>query len=178
MLVPKLYRIRHNILQLLTDKRSEQQLHNLHVEKSQLTIEEISTLLQYSIKSVDQQLNVLWENGEVQNVIAQGIKNNHYNTKYMVLSKGISTASSKAILNEGKAINAQLFNNYSSGLFQIIAGIIAIWTIVQNTTSIAKLEIQSENLKTITKEIQKDINRSNFEIEVIMKTKKQSKIAN
>lgn len=177
MLIPKSYKIRHGILQLLTDKRSEQQLSNLPVEKSQLTIEEIANNLRFDRKDVDQQLNVLWENKEVINIVDNQFPNDQTKTKYMVLSKGISTASSKTILNDGKAINASLFNNYSSGVFQIIVGIIAIWTIIQSTTSIDRLETQSETLKTVTTKMQQDIIRIDSKLDLPVDPQDPSLIA-
>jgi hypothetical protein len=148
MLIPKSFKVRHKILQKLADKRSEQQLNGLPIENSQLTIGDLSKLTKFDNKLIDQQLNVLWDSNDVVNIIDSQYPNDHLKTKYMILAKGISNSSSKTILNEGQIINSQLFNNYTSSLFQIIVGIIAIWTIYQSSTSIDSLREENKRVQT------------------------------
>jgi hypothetical protein len=168
MLIPESYKVRHLILQTLADKRSEQQLNKRPVEDSQLTIDEIARLTGHDRKLIDQQLNVLWDNKDVIDVVNIQNQGDATKTKYMILPKGISIASSKSILNDGQLINSQLLNNYASALFQFIVCVTAIWTIYQNVTSIESLT--------------KDNNRIQKQLDLLFKyqleTKKQLTIHN
>ena len=114
----------------------------------QLTIDELSTLTKHERKLVDQQLNVLWDSKDVIDIPNNTNPLDHSKTKYMILSKGISNASSKTILNDGQLINSQLLNNYASALFQFIVCVIAIWTIYQNYTSIDSLTQENKRVQT------------------------------
>lgn len=147
MLIPKSYKVRHDILQALADKRSEQQLNGLPVEKSHLTIDDLSKLTGHNRNLIDQQLNVLWENKDIFDIPNNTTPIDHSKTKFMILAKGISTASSKSILNDGQLINSQLLNNYASALFQFVVCVIAIWTIYQNQTSIDSLTQENKRVQ-------------------------------
>jgi len=147
MLVPASFKIRHKIIQLLTDLRSKQQNEKHLIETAQLTIDEISTELKIDRKLVDQQLNVLWTNEEVYDINTNNPTGDPTKTKYIVSPKGISTASSKSILYDGQIINSQLFNNYASGIFQIIVGILAVLAFYQNSTSIDSLREENKRVQ-------------------------------
>ncbi len=167
MLIPKSYKIRHTILQTLADKRSEQQLNGLSDENSQLTIEELSKITRYNRNLIDQQLNVLWESKDVIDISINTKPIDHSKTKYMISSKGISIASSKSILNDGKLINSQLYNNYASAIFQIFTGIIALMTIIISFTTVSELKSENLNIKKNTLLIQDRL----FKLETDLKIK-------
>ncbi len=146
MFVPKSYRIRHKILELLRQKRSVQQLNKKDINESMLTIQEIADTLNLSYNDVDGQLNVLWKRGEVVD------ENTNAIPRFIIQAEGIASASSNKYLIEGKTINSELFNNYASGFFQIIIAITAISTLfftisTDNSTNerLDKLEQKLEN---------------------------------
>lgn len=157
MFIPKSYRIRHRILELLRQKRSVQQLNDKNINESMLTIQEIADKLKLSYNDVDGQLNVLWKTGEVLD------QNTNKIPRFIIQADGIASASSKKYLIEGKTINSQLFNNYASGFFQIIIAITAISTLfftisTDNATNerIDRLEQKLENTLLLQKESSRD----------------------
>ena len=157
MIIPKSHNTRHKILQFLQDQRNEHQIRYNSIDNAKFTIDEISDAIGIPRKIIDEQLNVLWENQEVINLPNKNHPDNPALSKYLILSKGMSLASSKSILNEGKKLNSQLFNNYASGIFQIIVGIIAIWTIYQNVTTINIFRTENQKLQTDVTNLSKEL---------------------
>lgn len=157
MIIPKSHRTRHKILQYLLEQRNEHQIRYNSIDNAKFTIDEISDATGIHRKHIDEQLNVLWENKLVINIPDNKYPNNPALTKYLILPSGMSLASSKSILNEGKILNSQLFNNYASGIFQIIVGIIAIWTIYQNVTTINILRTENQKLQNEVTNLSKEV---------------------
>ena len=157
MIIPKSHRTRHKILQYLLEQRNEHQIRYNSIDNAKFTIDEISDAIGIHRKQIDEQLNVLWENKLVIDIPDNKYPNNPALTKYLILPSGMSLASSKSILNEGKILNSQLFNNYASGIFQIIIGVIAIWTIYQNVTTLNILRTENQNLQTEVTNLSKEI---------------------
>lgn len=167
MIIPKSYKVRHEVLQFLSGKRSEQIFQKLPIEKAMYTIDEISKEIGFDRRVIDQQLNVLWEKEEVVNQIDPV---DLTLTKYLIPPRGISTVSSKAILNDGKIINSQLFNNYAYGLFQIIVGIIAIFTLYQGMTTIDAMKLESNKMQLQINSIVKESSNLKNEVRILRNT--------
>lgn len=176
MIVPKSYKVRHEVLQFLSDKRSEQLFQKLPIEKAMYTIDEISKETGFDRRVIDQQLNVLWKKEEIVNQPNNLDPADLTLTKYLILSKGISTASSKTILNDGKIINSQLFNNYASGLFQIIVGIIAIFTLYQSMATIDAIKLENNKIQSQINSITKESSNLKNEIKILRNTQTIRKI--
>lgn len=145
MLTPKKHRIRHKILAHLTEKRRVQQANNKSVTEAQSTIDEIAKAIKADWTDVDEQLDVLWHE---KSVVSINVKPD---IKYMVNAEGIALAASFQILYDGMIIRSQIFNNYASGIFQVIAGLIALFTVIYSLSTIDNLEIRlnaiEKNLK-------------------------------
>lgn len=142
MLTPKTHLIRHKILAHLTEKRRVQQTGKKDIKEAQSTIDEIAKNIKADWNDVDQQLNVLWHEKSVIDINTDGEPQ-----RYMVNSDGIALASSFQILYDGMMIRSQVFNNYTTGIFQIITGLIALFTIVYSLTTIDKLETRLDNIE-------------------------------
>ncbi len=147
--IPKNFIVMHKILEFLTKKRSLQQKNNIPLKDACFKIDDIKDSLKMSYEEVDLALNVLYENKDVEVIpVGNGVKLNDY-----VISKiGISNFSSGKYLHDGLLLYSQIFNNFSSGFFQIIIGIIAIWTIFQNS-----------NIDKYTKKIDDEMNKIKIE---------------
>lgn len=62
----------------------------------------------------------------------------------------MSVASSMEFLNEGKRLNAELFNNFSSGIFQVIVGLTALISLIFNIETILNLKTELSTVKRET----------------------------
>lgn len=155
MLTPKTHRIRHRILAHLTEKRRIQQANDTSITEAQSTIDEIAKAIKADWSDVDKQLDVLWHEKSVVSVNAKDPK------KYMVNAEGIALAASFQNLYDGMIIRSQIFNNYASGIFQIIAGLIALFTVIYSLTTIDKLEMQLNAIEQNLKHKESIINSKN-----------------
>lgn len=155
MLTPKKHRIRHKILVYLTEKRRVQQANNKSEAEAQSTIDEIATAIKAHWTDVDEQLDVLWHE---KSVVSINVKPDR---KYMVNAEGIALAASFQILYDGMIIRSQIFNNYASGIFQVIAGLIALFTVIYSLTTIDNLEIRLNAIEKDLKHKESVNNRIN-----------------
>lgn len=117
---PKSYRVRHKTLMFLTKISTDNSKNKF------ASIKEISKKIKEKELDIDLQLNILWNKKLV------ATKKDNSGSTYTASTEGISEASSMSILNDGKLLNSTIFNNISSGFFQIIVGIIAVITIYYN----------------------------------------------
>jgi hypothetical protein len=157
MLTPKTHLIRHKILAHLTEKRRVQQAGKKDIEEAQSTIDEIAKKIKAEWRDVDQQLNVLWHENSVIDINISGEPQ-----RYMVNSDGIALASSFQILFDGMMIRSQIFNNYASGIFQIITGLLSLFTIVYSLTTIDKLETRLDKVENEITQLARDTGHINF----------------
>jgi hypothetical protein len=143
MLIPKSYKVRHNILKFLADKRREQDPKNINVDTFAFTVTEIANQLRVKRHLVDEQLDLLYKSKEVSPKYSETEEN-----KFFINDQGLSTIASRTILNDGQLINSQLLNNYASALFQFIVCVVAIWTVYQNVTTIDSLTQENKRVQT------------------------------
>lgn len=156
MLTPKTHLVRHRILAHLTEKRRVQQADKKDIKEAQSTIDEIAKAIKAEWLDVDQQLNVLWHEKSVIDINTDGEPQ-----RFMVNSDGIALASSFQILFDGRMIRSQIFNNYASGIFQVITGLIALFTIFYSLTTIDKLEARLDKIENEFKQPARDTLTSN-----------------
>lgn len=116
-------------------------MNDLPEEHNRYTIEEIAKAIKAKPDKVDEQLNFLWFKKYVFDVHSDN------GTKFMISPEGQSVASSMEYLNEGKRLNAELFNNFSSGIFQIIVGITALISLIINIDTIVNLKTELSTVK-------------------------------
>jgi hypothetical protein len=119
---------------------------------SAFTTSEIATGLRLDRGLVDEQLDVLYHNKEV-----DVIHNSKEENKFFINEKGFSTVASMTILNEGKVINSQLYNNYASTIFQILTGLTALATIVINFASVTDLKEENKQIRQQIEQINKGL---------------------
>jgi hypothetical protein len=152
MLIPKSHKVRHQVLKFLSDKRKNTDMKTFDSVNSAFTTSEIATGLRLDRGLVDEQLDVLYHNKEV-DVIHKGKEEN----KFFINEKGFATVSSQAILNDGKVINSQLYNNYASTIFQVLTGVTALATIVINFASVTDLKEENKQIRLQIEEINKGL---------------------
>lgn len=136
---PKSYRVRHKTLMFLTKISTDNSKNGF------ASIKEISKNIKEKELDIDLQLNILWSKKLV------AIKKENAENTYTASTEGISEASSMNILNDGKLLNSTIFNNISSGFFQIVVGIIAIITIYYNFND---SKTYHEEVKSLKQEIE------------------------
>ena len=78
--------------------------------------------------------------------------------------KGVEAYSSFSFINDGKLLQTTLFNNLSTGFFQIIVGLIAIFTIILNYNDSKLYHEQVDHLE-------KKVERLSFKLSEQSKTK-------
>lgn len=81
-----------------------------------------------------------------------------------VSDEGIELYSSFSLINEGKLLNANLFNNSISGVFQIIVGIIAVLSIIMNYQD---SKIYNERVSAM----QREVNSIQLKLTIVSKEK-------
>lgn len=152
MLVPKSHKVRHQVLKFLSDKRKSTNMKTFDSENSAFTKSEIATGLKLDRGLVDEQLAVLYINKEV-DVLRKANDEN----KFFINDKGFATVASRTILNDGKIINSQLYNNYASTVFQVLTGLTALATIVINFASVTDLKEENKQIRLQIEEINKGL---------------------
>jgi hypothetical protein len=152
MLVPKSHKVRHQVLKFLSDKRKNTDMKTFDSANSAFTTSEIATGIRFERGLVDEQLDVLYHNKEV-DVIHKDREEN----KFFINEKGFATVSSQTILNDGKVINSQLYNNYASTIFQVLTGLTALATIVINFASVTDLKEENKQIRQQIEQINKGL---------------------
>jgi uncharacterized membrane protein YcjF (UPF0283 family) len=95
---------------------------------------ELSKELGFSESEINDQLDVLWKNGSIfDNSYAKEIK-------YFITSEGLSIVGQESILYQGLLSRSQILNNWSSSIVQVVLVLIALVTVIQNFTTIGRLD--------------------------------------
>ena len=152
MVVPKSHKVRHQVLKFLSDKRKNTNMKSFDSADSAFTISEIATGLNLERRLVDEQLDVLYQNKEV-----DVLRKDNEENKFFINDKGFATVASRTILNDGKIINSQLYNNYASTIFQVLTGLTALATIVINFASVTDLKEENKQIRLQIENINKGL---------------------
>jgi len=159
LFIPRSHRVKHKILGFLAKERMKNG--GLDQPKDYT----------FSLKQISKHINEKYE--DVYSIsdylfykkLVHFVKNDNEieNPFCWVTDDGIELFSSFSIINDGKLLNANLFNNCISGIFQIIVGIIAVLSIVMNyqdskiyNEKVSKLEQEVHLLKLNQSTISKD----------------------
>lgn len=165
---PKSYRIKHKILEFLSKERIKNG--GLNPSKQwEFTIKQICENIKENFNDVNIQLDYLYYKKLVYCKKNESELTNPY---CFATDEGITLFSSKSILNDGLLFGSSIFNNISTGIFQIIiafATIISLWLSISESNKLSdkvdKLElklIQTElNLKELKLSFQTQ-NNSNY----------------
>ncbi|WP_396601627.1 hypothetical protein [Algibacter sp. R77976] len=122
-LIPKSYRIRHKILEFLSNERMKNGGLN-PPQEWKFTLKQICENINEDLKDVNIQSDYLFYKKLIHCSENESELTNPY---CFATDDGITLFSSKSILNDGLLFGSSIFNNISTGFFQII---IAISTII------------------------------------------------
>lgn len=144
---PKSHRIKHKILEFLSKERMKNG--GLNPTKD----------FTFSLREISKRINEKYD--DVYNIadylfykkLVHFVKNDTEieNPYCWVSDNGVELYSSFSLINDGKLLNVNLFNNSISGIFQIIVGVIAIISIVMNYQD---SKIYNEKVSTLQSEVQ------------------------
>jgi len=152
---PKSYRVRHKILEFLSNERMKNG--GLNPPKEwKFTLKEICENINEDFKDVNIQLDYLF----YKKLIHCSKNESEITNPYCFASDdGITLFSSKSILNDGLLFGSSIFNNISTGFFQIIiaiATIISLWLTFSESNKLSdkvdKLEQQLKQTELNLKE--------------------------
>lgn len=167
LFIPKSHRVKHKILEFLSNERIKNGGSNRTKDYT------------FSLKEISKHINEKYD--DVYSIsdylfykkLVIFVKNDDEieNPFCWVSDDGIELFTSFSLINDGKLLNANLFNNCISGVFQIIVGIIAVLSILMNyqdskiyNEKVSKLEQEVQLLKLnqsiVTKEKLKENNSS------------------
>jgi len=159
LLIPKSYRVRHKILEFLSKERMKNGGLNPKSDW-RFTIKEICSKINENSDYVNSELDYLFYKKLVRFDKNDNEKTNPY---CWIDDSGVELYASKGLLNDGKLLQATLFNNISTGFFQIIVGIIAVATIIFNYMDsklyheeVNRLKQKVENYTEVSKELIKE----------------------
>ncbi len=96
-------------------------------EDWRFTVKQISKNINENIEDVNKQLDYLFYK---KLIYCEKNESEITNPYCWVRDKGIENYTSFTFINDGKLLQSTLFNNISTGFFQIIVGIIAVLTII------------------------------------------------
>ena len=157
--VPKSHRIKHKILEFLSKERMKNGGLN-RTEDYSFSLKEISKSINEKYEDVYSISDYLFYKKLVHFVKNENEIENPY---CWVSDSGIELFTSFSLINEGKLLNANLFNNSISGVFQIIVGVIAVLSIVMNyqdskiyNEKVSVLQSEVQILKTQLSELNKE----------------------
>ena len=128
LFVPKSHRIKHKILEFLSKERMKNGGLN-QTRDYTFCLKEISIIIGEKYEDVYSISDYLFYKKLVNFVNNDKEIENPY---CWVSDTGIELFSSFSLINDGKLLNANLLNNSISGVFQIIVGTIAFWSMVMN----------------------------------------------
>jgi len=118
-----------------------------------MTVTEIVIATKRDRINVDEQLDVLYHNKDI-----DAIKRKEGENSFFINEKGFATVGAKTILNDGKVVNSQLYNNYASAAFQVLTGLTALGTIIFSFATVT--DLQNEN-----KQVKKQLNQIGVTLE-------------
>ncbi len=146
-ITPKSHRIKHKILEFLSKERMKNG--GLNQTKDYT----------FSLKEISEKIDEKYE--DIYNIsdylfykkLAHFKKNEEdiMNPYCWVSDEGIELYSSFSLINDGKLLNANLFNSCISVIFQIIVGIIAVLSILMNYQD---SKIYNEKVSRLEQEVQ------------------------
>ena len=142
LFVPKTYKVRQRILDFLSERRKAIDRKRNDVNECAFTISEISEQLKIKRGLVDNQMDVLYKLNQVGT-----IRDNTEENRFFINEVGFYASSSKEPFNEGKLLNSQIVSNYTNSFFQIITGIIALYTVYKTYTTIDAQNIKLEQVQ-------------------------------
>lgn len=127
-LLPKSYRVKHKILEFLAKERMKNGGLNPKQHYT-FTLREISEHINEKFEDVNSQMDYLFYTKSVRCEKNEEEVTNPY---CWILDKGVESYASYSFINDGKLLQSTLFNNLSTGFFQIIVAIVAVVTIILN----------------------------------------------
>ena len=128
LFIPKSHRIKHKILEFLSKERMKDGGKN-PVSKYTFSLKEICASINEDFDDVYSISDYLYFKKLVH---CTRNDNELMNPYCIVTDQGIEAYSSFSFINDGKLLQTTLFNNLSTGFFQIIVAIIAVVTIIFN----------------------------------------------
>lgn len=124
-----------------------------------MTLTEIVIAVKRDRKDVDEQLDVLYHSKDI-----DAIKRKEGENSFFISEKGFATAAANTILNDGKVVNSQLYNNYASAAFQILTGLTALATIIFSFATVTDLQNENSELKKELEKMGRLLQEVNVEI--------------
>ncbi|MEE1962285.1 hypothetical protein V1387_06290 [Allomuricauda taeanensis] len=143
---PKSYRIKHKILEFLSKERMKNGGKNPVAEYT-FSLKKISDSINEDYNDVYSISDYLFYKKLVYCTRNDQELMNPY---CFATDKGVEAYSSFSFINDGKLLQTTLFNNLSTGFFQIIVGIIAIVTIIFNYND---SKLYHEQVKMLEQEV-------------------------
>lgn len=153
LFAPKSYIIKHKILDFLCTEKMKNG--GMNPQKDyEFTISEISDKIGYSFEDINNNLDYLYYKKYIHTKKNDNEKTNPY---CFALDKGVESNSFKEIINKGKSIQSSVFNNFASGFFQIIVGLIAVFSFIitmsNNNNQKKEIELLNKKLESEQEEI-------------------------
>lgn len=145
---PKSYRIKHKILEFLSKERMKDGGKN-PVSEFTFSLKEICDSINEDFDDVYSISDYLYYK---KLVYCQRNDNELMNPYCFATDKGVEAYSSFSFINDGKLLQTTLFNNLSTGFFQIIVAVIAVVTIILNYND---SKLYHEQVKSLEKEVER-----------------------
>lgn len=145
---PKSYRIKHKILEFLSKERMKNAGQN-PVSEYTFSLREISDFIKEDFDDVYSISDYLFYKKLVH---CRPNYDDLENPSCFATNKGVEAFSSFSFINDGKLLQTTLFNNLSTGFFQIIVAIIAIATILFNYND---SKLYHEQVKNLEREVER-----------------------
>lgn len=145
---PKSYRIKHKILEFLSKERMKNGGKN-PVSKFTFSLREISDVIKEEFDDVYSISDYLYYKK-----LVHCTKNDKelMNPYCFATDQGVEAYSSFSFINDGKLLQTTLFNNLSTGFFQIIVAIIAVVTIIFNYND---SKLYHQQVKILEREVER-----------------------
>lgn len=143
---------------MLSDKRKSMDMKTFR-DDAAMTLTEIVIAVKRDRKDVDEQLDVLYHSKDI-----DAIKRKEGENSFFISEKGFATAGANTILNDGKVVNSQLYNNYASAAFQILTGLTALATIIFSFATVTDLQNENSELKKELEKMGRLLQEVNVEI--------------
>lgn len=143
---------------MLSDKRKSMDMKTFR-DDAAMTLTEIVIAVKRDRKDVDEQLDVLYHSKDI-----DAIKRKEGENSFFISEKGFATAAANTILNDGKVVNSQLYNNYASAAFQILTGLTALATIIFSFATVTDLQNENSELKKELEKMGRLLQEVNVEI--------------
>jgi hypothetical protein len=147
LFIPRSHRVKHKILEFLSNQRMKNGGSNRTKDYT------------FSLKEISKHINEKYD--DVYSIsdylfykkLVIFVKNDDEieNPFCWVSDEGIELFTSFSLINDGKLLNANLFNSCISGIFQIIVGIIAVLSILMNYQD---SKIYNEKVSRLEQEVQ------------------------